>query len=133
MILCNLASCLISLQNYSSAIQILQQVFVIKPKHPRALERRATALHLMGRIEEAESDCNEALTLPIEKKLRNKLQEMLAKIKNDKAKKTEMYKKMIKPKKTVSIPEWLLKVTRLIIIPFSLVSKITSLCKRKKA
>jgi tetratricopeptide (TPR) repeat protein len=132
-VLCNLASCLIFQAQAAPAISLLNQALAITPGFPRALERRAAAYNLIGKIEEAEADLKTGINTVHEKTLENKMKNMLEKIQIDKRKKKEMYKKMIEPKKNIIIPDWVTKIIQLTIIPFTLINKLKSFCKRKQS
>ena len=133
LVLCNLASCLLLQGQASAAINILNQALVLQPNHPRALERRATAYYQIGKIENAESDLKTGLQCVNDKKLENKMKDILQSIKVDKEKKKQMYKKMIEKKKKVDLPDWVTNITKIAVVTFECFSSFKNVCRRKKS
>ena len=132
-ILCNLASCMIYQNQYDSALTILQQALNLQPNYARALERRAFVYNAMGKIEKAQEDLINGINNAKDKNLEDKMKEMLRKNHFDLKEKKEMYKKMIEVKKNIVIPTWITKSIKLLIVPFTWISNLGNMCKRKRS
>lgn len=132
-VLCNLAMCLISLNNYSGAVNMADKALKIRPNHSGALEKRARAYFGMGRVQEAESDLNQAIQYCDDKKLCVKLNEFKEKVGQEKVKTEKLYKKMVKKPNTskVELPAWVLRVTKVLVGPIGWVSNL-GFCKKRK-
>ena len=134
-VLCNMAMCLISLENYSAAVTMAEKALKIRPSHSGALEKKARANFAMGKVQEAENDIAQAIQACEDRQVCVKLNEFKEKIRQAKASTDRMYKKMIqKPAKNpkVELPKWVLNLTKVLIGPISWVSSLGGLCKRKQ-
>lgn len=135
-VLCNMAMCLISLENYSAAVTMAEKALKIRPTHFGALEKKARANFAMGKVQEAENDISQAIQVCEDRQVCVKLNEFREKIKQAKVSTNRLYKKMIqKPLKSsskVELPKWVFTLTKVLIGPISWVSSLGGFCKRKQ-
>ncbi|CAG9329244.1 unnamed protein product [Blepharisma stoltei] len=132
-LLCNLSSCMLSLNKPENAENLATQALLFKENHQRALERRAQARYKMGRSDLAEEDLKLGLRFVEEVALKKKMIELSNQIAQDNMKAKELYKRMINNDNDEERPEGfsLIKtVAQILLIPYTIASNLKNTCKK---
>jgi tetratricopeptide (TPR) repeat protein len=135
--MCNMSMCLLNLQNFSSALSMLNKALELQPANPLIFEKRARIYLSMNRLEQAEVDIQSGKELSQSKSTDLKFQDLSEKLNTDKKKHKEMYQKMMKTskKQQVHLPSWISTFLKPVLSFMSIFATLKTFCncRRKKS